>query len=269
MHAYVPADLAKTRVVNVVLDELRNQPNFYVQEVKAHLDSALAQTPSDQARIDAAIAEAQRARSNLLRVLEQEGAHEIGAILERVKSLSSQIQDLQFERTNAAARQSVIDNFPSPEWIQAQLLNSTRLFESESPESMLLLRKLIKTITVEPVLAVGKKRGFTRLRFDFNLYAAFVNALEQSDDGHFAASLIDSDSFDGPASKSFSIDLGKQTKVDEWGPKPHVQWHAHTVGPSCPTEKRRSTKRWERSNLLSHVGKQFFGRTIEATYSKP
>lgn len=115
--------------------------------------------------------------------------------------------------------QSVIDNFPSPEWIQAQLLNSTRLFESESPESMLSLRKLIKTIAVEPVLAVGKKRGFTRLRFDFNLYVAFVNAIEQSDDGHFAASLIDSDTFDGPASKSFSFDLGKQTKVDEWGPK--------------------------------------------------
>ncbi len=222
MHAYVPAELARTRVVAVVLDELKNEPSFYEEihhEVKAYLERVYAKTPSDQARIDAAIAECQRAKNKLIKVLEYEGAHDIGAILERIKTLSSQIQELERERANADARKSVLNRFPSPEWIQSQLLNTAELFESESPESMLLLRKLIKTITAEPVLAVAKKRGFMRLRFDFNRYAAFVNALEQSDCGQLTASMLESETFEGPASKSFSVDLGKPTKVDEWGPK--------------------------------------------------
>lgn len=222
MHAYVPAQLAKTQIIGIVLDELRNESGFNEEifhEVKAHLERVVAQTPSDQARIDAAITEAQRARNKLIKVLEYEGANDIEAILERIKTLSSQIHELELEQTNAAARQSVIDRFPSLEWIQAQLLDSAKLLESESPKSTLLLRKLIKTITAEPVLAVAKKRGFMRLRFDFNGYAAFVNALEQSDCGQLTASMLESETLDEPTSKSFTIDLGKPTKVDEWGPK--------------------------------------------------
>ena len=84
---------------------------------------------------------------------------------------------------------------------------------------MLLLRKLISKIIAEPVLAVGKKRGFIRLHFEFNRFAAFVNVLEQSEGGLSLVNLVGSETLEGPALTSFAIDLGKQTKVDEWGPK--------------------------------------------------
>lgn len=222
MHSHVPSELATQRVLEVVINELSSQPEFYkeiLDEMMAHLQQSYAKTPNDLERIDASIVESNRARSKLIQLIERDDSNQVDVVMDRIKEHTAQIKVMERERVDVESRQSAIDRFPSFEWFQAQLIDIQSLFESESPESMLLLRKLISKIIAEPVLAVGKKRGFIRLHFEFNRFAAFVNVLEQSEGGLSLANLVGSETFEGPALTSFAIDLGKQTKVDEWGPK--------------------------------------------------
>jgi len=222
MHSHVPSKLATQRVLEVVINELSSQPEFYklvLNEMKAHLEQSYAKTPNELERIDASVAESKRVRSKLIQLIERDDSNQVDVVMDRIKEHTAQIKVMERERVDVESRQSAIDRFPSFEWFQAQLIDIQSLFESESPESMQLLRKLTTKITAKPVLAVGKKRGFMRLNFEFNRYAAFVSALEQSDGGLSLANLVDSETFERPALKSYTIDLGKQTKVDEWGPK--------------------------------------------------
>ena len=222
MHSHVPSELAKRSVLEVVMNELRREPEFQKEmfdEMNAHIERSFAKSPYELERIDASIAESKGARSKLIRLIEKDEANQVDVIMDRIKELTSQIKVDERERDDVESRQSAMDRFPSMEWIQTKLLDCVTLFESESPESMLLLRRLIKVITVQPVLAVGKKRGFMRLNFEFNRYEAFVNALEQSDGGLWLANLVAPETLEGANLTSFAIDLGKQTKVDEWGPK--------------------------------------------------
>ena len=222
MHTHVPSEFAKRSVLDVVLNELRSQPEFHEEIFKAmtdHLERTFAQIPRELERIRASIADSIRVTNKLMLLIEKDNSNEVGVILDRIKELSTKIKMLEQERTDAESRQSALSRFPTLEWFQSQLIDTHKLFESESRESSILLRKLIGRITAEPVLAVGKKRGFIRLRFEFNRFAAFVNALEQSENGHSFTDLANSKSLEGPGLKSFTIDLGKTTKVDDWGPK--------------------------------------------------
>ena len=222
MHTHVPSALAKRRVLDVVMNELKSQPEFpkvIFNAMTDHLERTFAQIPSELERIRASIADSLRARNKLIASIEQDNYIEVDVIVERIKELSTKIKSLEQERTDAESRQSALHRFPTLKWFQSQLIDAHQLFESQSRESILLLRKLIGKITAEPVLALGKKRGFIRLRFDFNPLAAFVDALEQSDIGHSLSNLSQFESLKEPGLTTFTIDLGKPTKVDTWGPK--------------------------------------------------
>ena len=108
---------------------------------------------------------------------------------------------------------------PDDEWIQRQLEDMASIFREDEHETALLLRKLIKPVTAEAVIAPGKSRGYARLRFRINGEEVVRRLLEGSEAAAAADHLLSESKDTDFMSDEVVLDLGGPTKMEHWAPK--------------------------------------------------
>ena len=102
---------------------------------------------------------------------------------------------------------------------------SQALLQSELPMMARTLRSIVGQVVAEEVLAPGKARGFTRVRFNFNGRAILSHLLGEK----LASARAWKEANDiGTRSEEFVVDLGAATPMDEWAPK-IAQWREEGV----------------------------------------
>ncbi len=231
--AQVPADRAEKALADLVLGVLRDWPEW-VRDVYrrtcAAVRAAAERVPEERSRDEKRLAELDRAIGNVVAAL----ANGLDSPAVRVRLRADEAKRAEVEKRLAgyAALGSTAVDLPDEEWVAARLAEwADRAAAADGPGA--LLRHALAALTAEPVVAVGKARGFVRLRVRVRAWAALVAALGD-------ALRVPPDALScGPdgTSPEFVLDLGGPTPTDAWAER-IAEWRA--AGMTWPEIVRRT-----------------------------
>ncbi len=118
---------------------------------------------------------------------------------------------------------------PDDAWLAQQLAALPQLLREDASRTAEVLRELFGRITVQAVVAVGKKRGYAQLRLQIHGAAVLKMLLRDSDVAANWSHLQIESGADG-VSEEIVIDLGRPQDSDQWGPhivawrKANIPW---------------------------------------------
>jgi site-specific DNA recombinase len=227
----VPYAAAERAVDAVIQEVLGNFPAFLSAAV-AHMRDAVVR----MARTVPAELEAERKRlavvdaeiRNVVRALA--GGAESPSLRVELARLESEKASLEVRIAELVATQQVEVALPDDAWVRGQMADLGALLREQSPEAIQQLRSMIGRIVAEEVQIPGKKRGYVRIRFRIDGWAALIRMLA----GRLPESVLKVVSPAEPGtglSEEFVVDLGAPTAMDSWGPhivewrKQKVMWH--------------------------------------------
>jgi hypothetical protein len=218
MTTRAPVDLAENALLEHLTTVLLTRPNWIEQSVdsmRSRIEHASKHVP-EQLKLD----------ERRLRELGTQIQNLVDAIADgHAGSQALQDRLAKAEREEHKVRQRVKDarrlleapvRMPDDEWIQGQLTDLASILREEEQTAALLLRKLVKPVVAEAVIAPGKTRGYARLRFRINVTEVVRSLLRGSDAAAVSDCLL-SDSADAMSSEVV-LDLGGPTLMDEWAP---------------------------------------------------
>lgn len=220
MRAHVSASKVKEAILSTVINMLTQQPEWKGQAL-AIMNQTLASTnnrvPLEIAANRKQLAEVQTQIDNLIDNMAR-GKNKSEAMFKRLESLESKLKSLR--EVNSYAEDFLLApvRLPSETWIADQMNDLESLFEVESQEAALLLRKLIGKVHVSQVLPPGKSRGYVQIRFSFNGWAALSAVTKDPKQANFIEKhATDAEQNEGGL-REFCIDIGGPTKMDQWAP---------------------------------------------------
>jgi hypothetical protein len=228
MAARVPYDKAEAAVHGVIEDVLCSYP-AWLQAVAASMREAIRQAaqgvPKALSLKKAHQVEIETEIGNLMKLLRSGmDSPAIRADLARLESEKSALIPALLELERTPVRE---DELPDDAWVRGQLADIGSLLKDHPAESVRLLRSIIGTIVAEEVKATGKTRGYTRLCFKIDGWAALAQVLAKKLPVSLLSALKPANPAGG-ASEAFVIDLGAPTKMDDWAPK-IAQWRKEGV----------------------------------------
>jgi hypothetical protein len=219
MTTQVPADRAEGALTAFLLDVLRGWPEWMRSLYRLTCDAvrrAADRVPAERERDARRSAELGREVDNLVSVLA--GGLSSPAVVARLRAAEAEKAEVDRRLAGYAEAGSAAVALPDEAWVGTKLGEwAARAASGDDPAS--LLRTALESITAEPVVAAGKKRGFVRLRFRVNAWAALATAAGDS----LPASVRHLPPAPDEPVPEFTLDLGEPTAMDRWAPQ-IVEW---------------------------------------------
>jgi hypothetical protein len=224
MTTQVPADRAEAALTTFLLDVLRGWPGWMRALYRLTCDAVRAaadRVPAEQERDVCRATELGREIDNLVGVLA--GGLSSPAVVARLRAAEAEKAEVDRRLAGYAEAGSAAVALPDEAWVGTKLGEwATRAASGDGPAS--LLQTALTSVTAESVVAAGKTRGFVRLRFRVNAWAALAAAAGDS----LPAAVRHLLSAPDEPVLEFALDLGAPTAMDRWAPQ-IVEWRAAGV----------------------------------------
>lgn len=214
MRTTIPTKTAERLVLDAVIKELETIDSWRStvhDAMQKHLAELVRVTPNELKQLEQRLREVESKIDRLIKIME-EGGDFSASIKDRLQSLENDKKSIKQQIEEHQTLSHVSSSLPTLDWFNEQMKEQVELLQSSGPESWLVLRKLISPILAEPVIPVGKQRGFARLSFKFKSSDAFLALVPES-----ISSVFEQCDFQG--GKTIVIDAGRPTRVDELSPK--------------------------------------------------
>jgi DNA invertase Pin-like site-specific DNA recombinase len=228
MAAQVPAERAEEALTGFLTDLLCARPewlgNVY-QRTRELLQAALAEVPEQHLRDCKRLAEVERQITNLVAAL-AEGTLSSAAVKEKLAALEAEARQLR-ERIDGYEKLRQGDvALPDDETLAAELGQWIGALNGDQGRAAAVLRQAVGPVAAHAVLAPGKHRGYTQLRFRVRAWEALRAVLgDRLPDG---LPIAVNEGGDAEGSPEFVLDLGQPTPMDRWAPQ-IAAWRAEDV----------------------------------------
>jgi hypothetical protein len=228
MSARVPYEKAEGMVLSLLESLLSSYPEW-IEKAALHVASELkrlAQTmPQELNATRAQAREVEQQVDNLVLALAK--GMDTPSVREKLNELEGQKLTLSAKLAELETTQSAPMQMPDEAWIFNQLKDlAGALKETVSTDSR-PIRQILGPIVAEEVKPPKKKRGYIRLRFKLDGWAAVMQVM----DGKLPQALQDLIAPQDPkalASGEFTLELGAPSSLDKWGPQ-IVKWREENV----------------------------------------
>ncbi len=224
MASHVPADKAEQAVMETILARLTSYQDWQtvvLDQMKAKIQANSRAAGSTVTSLQHRQKETKRKLDNLFDAI-TEGNLTGQSAKARVAELETELDSINsaLEKQNQLLSKPL--ELPDENWIAMRFQELSTLLMDEPKKAAILIRKLIPRITANHVIAPGKSRGYTQIRFSFNRHAAIQTAINNPRMETFA----DLQGQNEPALDDdlgilddFVIDLGGPTQYDALSPK--------------------------------------------------
>ena len=129
----------------------------------------------------------------------------------------------EYARARSESKLVKVD-LPSDDQLAASMRTWAASLGEDTPQAATVLRRAVGTVSAQVVLAPGKKRGYTQLRFRVHAWSA-LRAVTGDRLPESPPEAPDSSGEDQDLSPEFVLDLGAPTAMDRWAPQ-IVAWRA-------------------------------------------
>lgn len=225
----VPADRAEQELTHFLANGLRDWPDWLgavYQRTRELVQKAAARVPDQYREESERLAEVKRRITNLVTAL-ADGAVISAAVRNTLAELEGDSERLQkrLEGFDSLRRDEAA--LPDDAWLAEQLQVWAAALNEDAPRAAALLRQAVGPVTVQPVVAPGKRRGYARLRFRIRAWEALRAVMgDRMSECWQAAANASEGELD--ASPEFVVDLGEPTDMDRWAPQ-IAAWRAQGV----------------------------------------
>jgi site-specific DNA recombinase len=165
--------------------------------------------------------------SNLIKALE-DGKVQISAVRTRLADLEAERIASEQRLHRAESMRPRLDALPDRAWLEEQLCQWTGTLEQDQQRAAIVLREAIGEISIVPVIAPGKKRGYAQMRFRIRGWPALRSFLRDRLAALATAIETIGCSMSSDQSPEFQVDLGEPTALDRWAPQ-IAAWRAEGV----------------------------------------
>jgi hypothetical protein len=221
----VPAGRAEGALTAFLLDLLRGWPEWMRTLYRLTCDAiraAAERVPEARERDARRAAELDRQIRNLVDAL-ADGGLTSAAVTARLREAEAEKGEVDRRLAGYTDASPAAVVRPDEASVAARLGDwAARAAAGEGTDS--LLRLALGSVAAEPVVAVGKRRGFVRLRFRVNAWGALAAAAGDS----LPAPVRHPPSAPEAPVPEFALDLGEPTAVDRWAPR-IAAWRAAGV----------------------------------------
>jgi len=221
MTTRVPVDRAEDAILEYLAQVLIARPKWVEQSLasmRSRFEEAAHRVPEQMKLDERRLRELRPQIDNLVDAITN-GNLTSQALQRRLTAAEREEEEISRRVRDARTLLEAPVRMPDDEWIQRQLEDMASIFREDEHETALLLRKLIKPVTAEAVIAPGKSRGYARLRFRINGEEVVRRLLEGSEAAAAADHLLSESKDTDFMSDEVVLDLGAPTVMDEWGPK--------------------------------------------------
>jgi DNA invertase Pin-like site-specific DNA recombinase len=213
----LPFARAEKEVLGIVADVLRSYPAWLrkvVDEMRRQLEHVAGSMPDDAAR---AVAELDDVNAQLERLITQvaTGTLSGSTVQSRVQTLEGQKAALQAKVAQLQSLQAAPLEFPSDDWIRAELKQMVSLLHEEMAIFAPVLRPLLGRVMAEQVLPPGRILGHSRLRVTLDGWAALKQILDAKSPVKLLPTFMVGD---GGQSEEFVFEFRRSTRAQKWGP---------------------------------------------------
>ena len=224
MASHVPADKAEQAVMETILGKLTSHQDWQsivLGAMRAKIQANSNAAGSTVASLQHKKRETQRKLDNLIAAL-TEGSLTGSSIKGRLSELESELESINSDLEKQNRLLSKPLELPDDNWIAKRFQELSTLLTDDPRKAAILIRKLIPRITAGHVIAPGKTRGYTQIRFSFNQYAAIQTAIDDPRMETFADLQGQSEPVldeELGMLEEFVIDLGGPTQYDALSPR--------------------------------------------------
>ena len=215
MRAQVHYARAEAEVLKIFEEVLLNYSEWLdavMAEMRASIERMASTAPNELVAAQVGLAQAEKEIDNL-----------VAAIASGVNSPSIRRRLAESEQAKAALTTKVEElhrlrvapiRLPDEQWVRGELANLGEILRSDLPRVAPVLRAMLGKVIAEEIKIPGKKRGYARLRFRIDGWAALREVLREKLPASVLAKL-------NPQAQSdeFVIDLGAPTRLDKLGPQ--------------------------------------------------
>ena len=221
MTSLVPTKKAIDAVLGAVVTMLQSQKDWRQQIVDSigHRVEELSKTvPQELEILRKQELELNSQIDNLVQFIAS-GSIKRDSVATRLVTLEAQRSEVQIRMSS---QESLVDGritVPTESFIDEELSRMVSLLNGDSPQAANLLRRIVPKVTATHIVAVGKKRGYTQIRFRLDGWGAMRVAAEADPMLlKFVVSLCPSSDLEPTHPDEIVVDLGQPTEVDKQTP---------------------------------------------------
>lgn len=210
---YVPAELAKQRILDFVIGELK-QHHHWVNRVQSAMEQSIRQQQED---VPALIACALKEKAGLQSKIQSlVSALEEGSLSKHIAEKLT-LRELELVAIEAQIRefeqgQSAVKKLPTADWFERQLEDIAELIEQGGEKAILVFQKMIRKVVAVEMVAPWKERGFARLTFQFDPVKIASGLLDLR--GGILEEAISEVESHVDLRRTITIDLGQPTRFE-------------------------------------------------------
>lgn len=217
MAAQVPADRAEKGLTRFLTGLLSGWPDWLhavYRRMRELVQQAAAEAPEQCQRDGKCLAEVKRQQENLVDALAN-GGLTCSAVKDRLTKLEEEARALQQRLDEQQALLGREVELPEETWLAEQLRRWAGPLTEDGPHAAAVLRQAVGRVTAEAVVAPGKRRGYTWLRFQVRGWDVRAAALGDRLPEGTRTALTPGPDREGRAPE-FELDLGVPTPMDRW-----------------------------------------------------
>jgi len=174
MTSHVPTPKAREAIVGAVVAMLKSQPDWrdaILSSIQDHVEKLSMIIPVELDQLRKRERELSSRIDNLISFIAN------GTV--QSDSIASRLDEFESERREVRAKLKYQESLskgqitaPTKSFIDEQLTNMASFFSDDSLQAAMLLRKLVSKVTATHGIPIGKKRGFTQIRFRIDGWGA-------------------------------------------------------------------------------------------------
>jgi hypothetical protein len=209
---------AEQAISGFVTELLTSWPEWLREVAEAtrrHLKDFVAQVPDTLRNDEQRRTEVEKQIENLVNVL-AEGSTESPALRRRLDLLEQEHEQLRRRVEDGRRVTSASVDFPDDCWIQRELADLSSLLRDDPVRAARPLRRLLRKVTAQAVVAPGKKRGYLRLHLSVSPMDLLKEVLKEKLPDGLSPNLEEGAMQDPIV---FQLNLGSPTRSDNLAPQ--------------------------------------------------
>lgn len=213
-----PRERTERALVEFLEQELRGIPGWMdevMSSLRARLRDLGARVPQEVEAKTRARDELQRKIDNITAAIETSGAGS-AHLVAKLEQYATDVARLDAEVVAVQKLVNAPSELPPDTWVAEQLADLAGLLRRDVGQAAFLLRQILGRVTVEEVVAPGKKRGFVRLRFRIDAWGVASRVLAKAKDVPPAA--FPTPSAGDVVYRDVVLDVGGPTRMDTAAP---------------------------------------------------